>query len=48
MRFVCSWDGNAESNTVLLQQLEKLWQERLADADAVQEMLNRDVSRTFS
>jgi hypothetical protein len=39
-RFVRSWDTNALlSRAWLLHQLYELWQERLADAEAVQEML---------
>jgi hypothetical protein len=38
-RFVRSWDTDAVSRVWLLHQLYELWQERLADAEAVQEML---------
>jgi hypothetical protein len=39
LRFVTHWDGDVESNTGLLRQLEELWKERLSDADAVQGLL---------
>jgi hypothetical protein len=35
-RFVLSWDGGAMSQEWLLDQLEAIWLERQADADAVQ------------
>lgn len=38
-RFVRSWDTDAVSRAWLLHQLCELWQERLADAEAVQEIL---------
>jgi hypothetical protein len=38
-RFVRSWDADAVSRAWLLHQLYELWQERLADAEAVQELL---------
>lgn len=38
-RFVRSWDSGALSRYWLGQQLNELWQERLADAEAVQELL---------
>ncbi len=38
-RFVCSWDTAAISRSWLWQQLNELWQERLADAEAVQDLL---------
>jgi hypothetical protein len=38
-RFVLSWDGGAMSQEWLLEQLESIWAERLADADAVQEVI---------
>jgi hypothetical protein len=37
--FVRTWDEAALGSTWLLHQLEELWQERLADAQAVQELL---------
>jgi hypothetical protein len=40
LRFVRSWDADALGRTWLLQQLFALWQERLADAEAVQELLH--------
>ena len=39
LRFVRSWDEEALSSDALLRQLEELWAERLADAEAVQELL---------
>lgn len=42
-RFVCSWDTGAISRYWLWQQLNELWQERLADAVAVQELLQQSV-----
>lgn len=39
LRFVRSWDDEAFSREWLLWQLHELWQERLADAEAVQELL---------
>src|SRR5262245_31078444 len=39
LRFVRSWDADAFSRDWLFQQLFELWQERLADAEAVQELL---------
>jgi len=38
-RFVRSWDTDALSRAWLLHQLYELWQERLTDAEAVQELL---------
>lgn len=38
-RFVRSWDAEEISRDWLWQQLNELWQERLADAEAVQELL---------
>jgi hypothetical protein len=37
--FVRAWDTDAVSRAWLLHQLDELWQERLADAEAVQELL---------
>jgi hypothetical protein len=37
-RFIHYWDGDGESNTGQLQQLDELWQERLTDAEAVQDV----------
>ena len=42
-RFVCSWDAGAISRYWLWHQLNELWQERLADAEAVQELLQPSV-----
>jgi hypothetical protein len=39
-RFVRSWDEKSFGPKRLLQQLEELWQERLDDAEAVQEVLH--------
>ncbi len=39
LRFVRYWDEEAPSPEPLLRQLEELWAERLADAEAVQEVL---------
>jgi hypothetical protein len=39
LRFVRSWDDEVLSSDSLLRQLEEMWQERLADAQAVQELL---------
>jgi hypothetical protein len=39
LRFVRDWDEEALSSGSLLRQLEELWAERLADADAVQQLL---------
>ena len=39
LRFVRDWDEEALSSGSLLRQLEELWAERLADAQAVQELL---------
>jgi hypothetical protein len=41
LRFVRSWDEQVLDNDRLLGQLEELWEERVADAEAVQEMLLR-------
>jgi hypothetical protein len=41
--FVCSWDAEAFSRSWLWQQLNELWQERRADAEAVQELLQQSV-----
>jgi hypothetical protein len=40
-RFVRSWDAGAFSYHWLWQQLNELWQERLADAEAVQGLLQQ-------
>ncbi|HZV04586.1 MAG TPA: hypothetical protein VE999_05810 [Gemmataceae bacterium] len=42
-RFVSSWDAEAFSRRWLWEQLNELWQERLADAEAVQELLQQSV-----
>ncbi len=39
LRFVRSWDDELLSGEALLSQLEELWAERLADAEAVQGLL---------
>jgi hypothetical protein len=39
LRFVQSWDGQFLRREWLLQQLQNLWQERLQDAEAMQEFL---------
>jgi hypothetical protein len=39
VRFVRAWDEEFMSNDWLLRHLEELWEERLADAMAVQELL---------
>jgi hypothetical protein len=39
LRFVRLWDEEALSSTWLLRQLEELWEERRADAEAVQGLL---------
>ena len=39
LQFVTHWDEDPEPNTGLLHQLAELWQERVADADAVQGLL---------
>jgi hypothetical protein len=39
LRFVQLWDSHAFSADWLLRQLEELWEERRADADAVQELI---------
>ena len=38
-RFVRFWDEEVLSDAWLLRQLEEIWEERLADAEAVQEVL---------
>jgi hypothetical protein len=40
LRFVRSWDDEMLGDAGLLRQLEELWEERLADAEAVQELLH--------
>ncbi len=39
LRFVRSWDDEVLSGDALLRQLEELWQERLADAEAAQALM---------
>jgi hypothetical protein len=39
LRFVRSWDDESIGRAWLLNQLQELWDERLADADALQELL---------
>jgi hypothetical protein len=39
LRFVRSWDEEVLGRDWLVQQLEELWEERLADAEAFQELL---------
>ncbi len=41
LRFVESWDEETLGARSLLQQLQELWEERLADAEVVQEILGR-------
>jgi hypothetical protein len=41
VRFVRSWDDQSLSADVLLRHLENMWEERLADADAMQQVLRR-------
>lgn len=43
LRFVRLWDEEVFGNDWLLRQLEELWFERLADAQAVQEVLQSPV-----
>ena len=40
LQFVRSWDGQDLSCEVLFSQLNELWEERLSDADAMQELLH--------
>ena len=40
LRFVRLWDDELLGDAGLLRQLEELWEERLADAEAVQEVLH--------
>jgi hypothetical protein len=47
-RFVRSWDAEEVSRYWLWQQLNELWQERLADAEAVQELLQPSVVGSMS
>lgn len=42
MRFVHIWDDGVISNDWLLRQLEEVWAERLADAEVVQALLQRE------
>jgi hypothetical protein len=42
LRFVRSWDDHSISTDVLLRHLEEIWEERLADAEAVQGVLTED------
>jgi hypothetical protein len=46
-RFVRAWDTDAVSRAWLLHQLYELWQERLADAEAVQEVLLSGIQAPF-
>ena len=39
LRFVGAWDGDGFSDDSLLRLLEEMWEERLADAEVVQEVL---------
>jgi hypothetical protein len=39
MRFVCFWDEDPAGHVWLFDQLRELWQERLGDAVALQELL---------
>lgn len=43
LRFVRSWDAEEVSRYWLWQQLNELWQERLDDAEVVQELLQQSV-----
>jgi hypothetical protein len=45
LRFVRLWDEEALSTASLLRQLEELWRERLADAEAMQGLLREAPSR---
>jgi hypothetical protein len=40
LQFVRSWDEGTLSTEWLLQQLEEMWEERLTDAETVQELLH--------
>jgi hypothetical protein len=44
LRFVRSWDEEGLSSGWLLRQLEEVWEERLADAEATQELLQEGPS----
>jgi hypothetical protein len=52
LRFVRLWDEEVFRNDWLLQQLEEIWDERLVDAEAVQDLLieksPRNLSRPFA
>jgi hypothetical protein len=48
LRFVRSWDDYTITTEVLLDHLQQIWDERLADAEAFQEVLNvRDPDGVF-
>jgi hypothetical protein len=47
-RFVELWDSHTFSTDWLLAQLERIWSERQADADAVQEVINGAAPATIS
>ena len=42
-RFISAWDEESDGHGWLLRQLEELWDERVADADAVQEVLRASI-----
>jgi hypothetical protein len=48
LRFVRWWDEETASTGMLRRQLDEMWDERLADAEAVQVVLSADPSRTKS
>jgi hypothetical protein len=39
MRFLQWWDGESDGDAWLQEQLQRLWEERLSDADAMQKIL---------
>jgi hypothetical protein len=43
LRFVRSWDDETLGHERLLRALEELWEERLADAEAMQQVLRSEV-----
>jgi hypothetical protein len=48
LRFVRSWDAEAFSRRWLWEQLHQLWQERLEDAESVQELLQPSDRRSVT
>jgi hypothetical protein len=48
LRFVESWEEETLSAASLLHQLQELWEERLADADVVQQVLSRKPDRSMA